>query len=229
MRLLLSIILTFQFFTSQNCASKENEDKGQSWLNVKYIECLKNSLPCECEKTVGTYFSLALNADQNSKNFGIALVKFEQMEPYMYPIKKMAFDEYAVLKNKRDTSIWAKIFVKGEELQFIEGNTSSKFIKSITTNGYSVDHYFTDNVKLLNQSFTARGYSKLEEIVNDDSLRCHCNNWLGKVNLLSVKGAPKSWIIEMKNDSVQILRITNTDRDPDDPVQTEKVASYKWK
>lgn len=229
MRPLLPIVLILQLFTSHSCASKENEDKGRSWLNVKYIECLKNSLPCECEKNIGTYYSLVLDTNSDSKNFGIALSNFEEMEPQLYPIKKITSNEYAVLMSREDASSWAKVIVEDKELQLIEGNAVSKFTKSKKSTGYDLNHYYEDNVDLLNGAFTARGYAKLEEIVKENELKCDCNKWMSRLNVLYVKGAPKSWIIEMKNDSVQILRITNTDRDPDDPVQTKKVASYKWK
>lgn len=229
MRSLVSIVLILQLFASQNCASKENEDKGQSWLNIKYIECLKNSLPCECEKNIGTYYSLVLETNIGSKNFGIALSNFEQMEPHLYPIKKITPNEYVVLTSREDASSWAKVILKDKELQFVEGNTVSNFVISNKSDGYDLDHYFDDNVDLLNEAFTARGYPKLEEIVKESPLKCDCNKWMSRQNVLYVKGAPKSWIIEMKNDSVQILRITNTERDPDDPVKTKKVASYKWK
>lgn len=228
MRLSVLILLLSQALTSQSCTNKENTDGGQSWLNVRYIECLKNSLPCDCQKITETYYSLVLDTNPQSKTFGVALMNFELMEPSMYPIKKIASDEYAVLKSREDASTWAKLIIKDNELHFTENNTLSKFTKS-KANGYDLQHEVLDNVALLNKSFTARGYSKLEEIVNEDSLRCDCNKWMGKVDMLYVKGAPKSWIMSLKNDSLTIQKITNVDRDPDDPVQTVKVASYKWK
>lgn len=229
MRSLILTILVLQFLTSQSCASKENADKGQSWLNVKYIECLKNSLPCECEKSIEAYYSLVLDINPDSKNFGIALSNFEEMEPHLYPIKKITSNEYAVLKSREDASSWAKIVIQDKELQFVEGGSVSRFTKSQKSNEYNLDHYLEDNVDFLNDAFVARGYPKLEMILKENTLKCDCNKWMGGKNVLYVKGAPKSWIIEMKNDSVQILRITNTDRDPDDPVETERVSSYKWK
>jgi hypothetical protein len=124
---------------------------------------------------------------------------------------------------------WAKVVIKGDELQFIESGVVSKFTKSKKSNGYDLEHYYKDNVDLLNKAFVSRGYPKLEEIVQEKILNCDCNKWMGHVDLLSVRGAPKSWIIEMKDDSLHILKVTNADRDPDDPVETEKVGSYKWK
>lgn len=229
MRSLIPIILVLQFLSSQNCASKENESKGQSWLNIKYVECLKNSLPCDCQQITKTYYSLTIDTNPDSKNFGVALSKFEQMEPYVYPIKKVAPNEYEVLKNREDASGWARIIISGAELQFIENDIQSKFIQSKKSKDYDVQHSQTDNVNLLDEAFTTRGYPKLEEIVKENALSCDCNKWMKNVNVLYVKGAPKSWIMEIRNDSLVIEKITNVDRDPDDPVQTKRVNSYKWK
>lgn len=229
MRITISLVIIFEFFTLESCVSKEGEDKGQSWINVKYIECLKNSLPCDCEKITQTYYALSLDTDSQSKGFGIALSKFEQMEPNMYSITKIGVNEYIVHKSREDTTSWAKLIIKGEQLQFIENDTLSKFAKSKEAKGYNVQHYLDDNVTLLNEAFTSRKYPKLEKIVNEDSLKCDCNKWLGNVNVLYVKGAPKSWIMEIRNDTLIIKKITNFDRDPDDPIQTEKVVGYMWR
>jgi hypothetical protein len=118
--------------------------------------------------------------------------------------------------------------ISNDTLAFREGMIVSKFTKSKKSKGYDLDHCLKDNVDLLNQSFLARGHPTLEEIVKEKALNCDCNKWMGHVNLLSVYGEPKSWIMEIKTDSLIIKKITNVDRDPDDSVQTEKVASYKW-
>lgn len=227
MRVLISIAFVFLLFAFQNCNSKGKE--AQSWLNIEYIECIKNSLPCECEKSIRTYYSLVLESDAGSKNFGIALSNFEEMEPHIYPIKNTAPNEYVVLKSRDDTSIWAKVIVKENELRFIEGNSMSKFIKSKKSNSYDLNHYYKENVALLNEAFTARSYPRLEQIVNENNLNCTCNKWMGGINLLSVQGAPQAWTIELRNDSLLINRVINIDKDPDDPLQTERLAGYKWK
>jgi hypothetical protein len=227
MRLFILTILFFQLFTSQNCTSKESESTAQSWLNIKYIECLRNNLPCHCEKITETYFSLSVETNPDSKNYGIALSKFDWMEPYLYPIKKLTNTEYAVLKSGEDATSWAKLVLKGKELEFIENDIVSKFSKS-KYNEYNAQHYLNDNVNLVNQSFVARGYPTLENILKENSLNCDCNKSMGNVNIVYVQGAAKSWIMTIKNDSLEINKITNTDKDPDDPVQTEKVSGYKW-
>jgi hypothetical protein len=170
-----------------------------------------------------------VDTNSDSKNFGVALSKFDWMEPYVYPIKKLTNTEYAVFKSREDATSWAKLVIKGEELQFIENSLVSKFSKSREPKEYNPQHYLKDNISLVNQSFVARGYSTLEKILNENSLSCDCNKWMGSINMIYVKGVAKSWIMTIKGDSLEIKKITNSDRDPDDPVQTDKVTSLKWK
>ena len=170
-----------------------------------------------------------MDTNPESKNFGIALSNFNEMEPHLYPIKRVASNEYVVLKSRENDSNWARVVFEGKQLRFIEGSIVSGFVKSKKSNEYNLDHYFDDNVDLLNKALTTKGYPKLEEIVKENALKCDCNKWMGRKNVLFVQGSPKSWIIEMKNDSLQISKIVNTDRDPDDLVEVENLASYKWK
>jgi hypothetical protein len=228
MRVIVVVLLCFQILTSLNCRSKETHDKGSCWLNISYIECLKNKLPCECEESLQNYFSIALDTNSDSKNYGIALSKYDQMEPFIYPIKKIRSNEFEILLAQELNSSWAKLIIRNDSLYLIEKDVLSKFIKSEMSEEYAAQHIQIDNVNLLNKSLAARKYPKLEQIVNQDSLRCECNKWLANSNVLFVKGKPKSWIIKMVNDSLQIMEIINVERDPDDPVQTKKIASYKW-
>lgn len=229
MRLLISTLIVSQLVAIQSCSSRKTLNGGQSWLSAEYVECLKVKLPCECEKEIEAhYYSLVLDADSKSKNFGVTLSDFDQMEPYLYPIKELAVNVYAVYREPQDTASWAKIIVKDEELKFTQGNKSSVFIQPKTTKSQDPYHYVVDNVTLLNDAFTSRGYPALDKILNEDSLRCDCNKWIGGRNVLYVKGAPKSWIITMRDKYLVIDRITNVDRDPDDSVQIEKVIDFKW-
>ena len=221
-----SIVLALLFFTVQTCSSKAKQSDQVSWLNISYVACLQNSLPCDCEKIVQGYYSIALDANETSKSFGIALSRFEQMEPYTYSIKKIAPNEYEVLNDQQVS--WAKVSVKDKELQFIENSTIIRFTESRKSRRYDPYHYLEDNVDLLNEAFVSRGYPKLEKIVKENSIRCDCNKWMENKNILYVKGKPKSWIIEMNSDNLILLEITNIDRDPADPVQTKKVGSYRW-
>jgi len=223
----ISVILSFFLvFALQSCSAGEVENNGTCWLNIEYVDCLKNNLPCECEKLTNTYYSIVLDTNSNSKNYGIALSKYEQMEPYIYPIKKTGLNEYEVLL--KDNSSWVKLTINEDTLNFIENSVLSKFVKMGVLSEFNTQHHVKYNVSLLDKSFTSRGYPTLEEIVIQESLRCQCNKWMGNTNILYVKGEPKSWILELVNDSLEIKRIVNVEREPDDPVKTKKIKSYKW-
>ena len=228
MRLLILTLLCSQILVSQRCNSQEALGKGVGYLNIDYIECLEDGMPCDCERSIKTYYSLALDTNTQSKNYGVALSKFEQMEPFIYSIKKTGLNEYYVHNKLTQDTTWAKLQINYDTLFLTVNNKLSKFIQSGISKEFDRQFYLQDNVKLLNESFAKRGYPRLEEIVDNDSLKCDCNKWMGNVNILYVKGKPLSWIIEMIGDSLQIKKIVNIDRDPDDPVQTEKVNSYKW-
>jgi hypothetical protein len=228
MRFMSLIIFSLQLTFFQNCANRQTDNQQQFWLNTEYVKCLQRDLPCECEREVVTYFSLNLNFDHGGRS-EVLLLKFGQLEPYNYPIKQATLNEYFLLKSMEDSSVWAKIIIKDKVLTFMEKGRISEFVASTVTEGVRWNHYFLDNVVLLNQSFHARGFVSLDSIVHEDSLRCFCNNWMNGVNLLSVEGAPKSWVMEIEGDSLRILKVTNPEKDPDDPVQTQLVAAYKWR
>lgn len=67
-------------------AALQPETRQKQHANIDYVECLKNKLPCDCEEITHTYFSIALDTVIYSKHYGVALSKFEQMEPFIYPI-----------------------------------------------------------------------------------------------------------------------------------------------
>ena len=220
--------MLFQVFAAQSCKGEERKGEVHYWLNVNYIQCLKSNLPCECEETIKAYYSIALDTISHSKKYGITLSTFVQMEPNTYPIRKIGLKEYEVLTNRQDDNSWANLKLKNDTLNFYDGKNSSKFVELVRHNEFNSQYINKLNAKLLNEAFVERGYAKLEEIVNHDSLSCECNKWKENVNMLYVKGQPKGWTIEIANDSLQINEITNMDSDPDDPLITKKTESFKW-
>ena len=231
MRGLFLILFLSQSLISQKCGSKVIGELPHCWLNAKYIECLKGKLPCECEKITDTYYSLVIDTIASSKNFGVALSKHDFLEPNIFPIRKKGTSEYEVFSNKDDGVIWAKLLIKGDSIYFIENAIQSVFYKTNNSNKYNTQHYLYDNISLLNKALIERGYPRIEDIVKDDSLIFECNKWKGKVNMLSVEGKPHSWVLELKNDSLFINKVTyqNEDPDPDDPILPKKFKVYKWR
>ena len=148
------------------------------------------------------------------------------MEPYIYKIEKTGLNEYEVLN--KDNNSWAKLLIAGDTLNFIENNKLSRFEKMGELKNFDAKQYVEYNVSLLDKAFTLRGYPTLEEIVAQKELKCECNEWMENTNMLYVKGEPKSWILELVNDSLNINEIINIDRDPDEPVKIRNVKTYKW-
>lgn len=209
-----------QFYESKNVEFLQSS----SWLNIQYIECLVNKLPCDCEKQVNTYFSLSINADYK----WISLCEHKYWEPGIFEIKEIDHNKYGILDWQKKDSIWATIEIASDTLYLTKIDTISKFVKSKMVKGYDDRHHTKDNIELLNKSLIARGYPKLEEIVTHDTLRCDCNKTLDKVNLISVQGRPLHWVLKMENDSLNFHKVTNSDRDPSEPMITEKIKSFKW-
>lgn len=226
----LFILLIFQVFDFQFWGNNKTQTMPYSWFNLKYIDCIQYQLPCECEKATGTYFSLVLDTNSHSKNFGVALSEYNLMEPNIFPVRKVGIHEFEVISNNRDSSIWAKIIVERDSIYFFEKNSKSVFCQSNNSKKYDVQHYRIDNVNLINRSLNRRGYQKLETIVGYDSLACYCNKWKGKINFLRSLANPKSWVLEIKNDSLFIDFVTypSDDPDPDDPIIPKKFRAYKW-
>ena len=221
------IMIIFSVFTvnSQFYESKDVEFlQSSSWLNIQYIECLKNKLPCECEKQVNTYFSLSINSDYK----WISLCEFAYWEPGIFKIKEIDQNKYGILHWQKKDSIWATIEITSDTLYLTKIDIISKFVKSKTVKGYDDRHHKKDNIELLNRSLITRGYPKLEEIVTHDTLRCDCNKTLDKVNLISVQGRPLHWVLTIEDDSLNFYKVTNPDGDPSDPMITEKIKSFKW-
>lgn len=229
MKGLILIFSMLQLLVFQNCGSKEAEEMPHCWLNVKYVDCIKDNFPCECEKSIKTFYSLVIDTNSNSKFFGVALSKYDFMEPNVFPIRKLGVNEYEVISNMKDAVPWAKIIIKKDSIVLTENNIRSVFYKANHSNDYNLQHYLFDNVDLLNKSFAKRGYPKLEDIVKADSLICECNKWNGSVNMLSIEGKPQSWILEFKGDSLYINTITNIDAEPDDTLVTDGFKVYKWR
>ena len=227
MKRYILILILFSVFTvkSQQNKSKEVEFiQSSSWLNTVYVDCLNNQLPCECEKYVNTYFSLSISSNYK----WVSICEYTYPECGIFYIKEIDNDKYGILHWQKKDSIWATIEIANDSLCLMKNDTISKFIKSNTVVGYDAKHHSKDNVELFNKSLISRGYPTLQEIVAHDSLLFNCNKWIGEVNLLSVKGRPLHWVITIEDGSLNFYKVTNSGRDPSEPMITEKIKSLKW-
>lgn len=227
MRILNIALLNYLLFITQACVGQNISNNVFCWLNIDYVECMKNKLPCECEEITQSYFSITLDTATHSKYYGIALTKFEQMEPFIYNIRKIKLNEYDVLRGENNYC-WARIVIINDTLHFIENNTLLKFVISGGCSEFNSQHFKKMNVEIFNKALEFRGYPRIEEIVGQDYLMFECNKWLNNSNVLYAKGKPHRWIISILNDTLTINEVIDEDRDPEEPIQTKKTHSFKW-
>lgn len=228
MKLLIAFTVT-GILLVQGCAfSQKPEQSVTCWLNVEYIKCLNNYLPCECEKDVGTYFSINIDTSLTSELYRIALLRHEQMESFYYRLKKDSINKYDILKSDDIKEKLGTIFFDKDTLHLCENGVISKYVQTGTSSRLDNNSHLTDNVSLINKAFTDRGYATLNKILLQDTLQCDCNKWLGGINLLSIKGKSDSWVLEQIKDSLLIYKAINEESDPDDPIIKERIHEYKW-
>jgi len=224
------IIVLYSILTSFNSfIYPQNTQDCSNWINTDYINCLKNKLPCECEKEVVSYFIIKLDTIKLS----ILLLKYVDLEEEQYNIRKVSDSSYNVITiNEVNNKCIGKIFINDQRLYYIDDSNEKLVFDyfGVSNFGNTVDDS-KFNIELLNKAFLNRGYLNLEKIVQYDSLACYCNKWKGKINFLYSLGEPQSWILEIKNDSLFINTVTypNEDPDPDDTIIPKKFKAYKWR
>ena len=216
----IQILLFTVLLTGNACQAK---NQTSHWFNVDYVNCLSYSLPCECEKSLESYFSITLDTtDVNT--FGVSLMKSGEMEPNYYQILRST-NAYEYDIKRRNGELLAKVSFAGDTLILDEQDVIMRFIKSKSTS--SIRPGSIENIGLLNKAFLMRDYSSLEEILNQDSLQCYCNKWLGDLNLISVRGKPDSWVLKKSGGTLSIFEIAPRN-DPDDPVKLRELNSFQW-
>jgi len=221
-------MIHYLVFITQACAGQNSIKNNFCWLNTEFIECVKNKLPCECEEITLTYFSITLDTVPDSRFYGIALLKSQQLEPFVYPIRKLELNKYELLVAEDSNNSWARIEILNDTLFFFEDNTLSKFINLHGCSEFNALHYRKANVDLFNKALEDRGYPRIEAIVGHDNLGFYCNHWLGGLNLLSTQGKPFGWVINILNDTLTINEIINIERDPEDPILMKEIHCLRW-
>jgi len=228
MKLLIAFTIT-GILLVQSCAfSQKQEQSVTCWLNVEYIKCLNNYLPCECEKVVETYFSINIDTSLTSELNRIVLLRHEQMESFYYRLEKDSVNKYDILKSGDIKEKLGAIFFDKDTLHLCENGVISKYVQTGFSSRLDNNSHLTDNVSLINKAFTDRGYATLNKILLQDTLQCDCNKWLGGINLLSIKGKSDTWVLEQIKDSLLIYKVINEESDPDDPIIKEMIHEYKW-
>ena len=226
---LFSLIILLIFYHLELLGQKnDNAINSSIWFNIKYIKCMNNKLPCECEEELKNYFVLQLDTIKNR----IFLLRHENTEIEHYNIKKFSKNNFNIYLKKENQEVnYGRIIIKGKKIIVqVHNNRKSEFrLYGLTESKNDIDYYFY-NLKMLNNALIKRGYDPLETIVSDSLYACHCNKDFGKkINLVSNIDGSKSWIIEVVDNNLIIHSIKNVDPSPGDTLIIEKFSVLKWK
>jgi hypothetical protein len=197
-----------------------------SWLNVEYINCLSKKLPCDCEKLVNKYISINVDTSLDSNMERIALYKHSQTEPFSYKLRRLNKSKYEILTDNEKSKMLGEITFNNGSLYLHDKNGDTRYVNIGTSNELVNYNYQVENVMLINRALKKSGYPSLNTTLSEDSLRCACNKG---VNMVSVKGKPKAWILEKGKDILYIYKIINEDADPDEAIVKKKIYQYKMK
>lgn len=231
--------IVFTSFKSNFKSDNDHRESMSCWISIQYIECLKNKLPCDCEKESLPYFTLLVDTSSKSKNFGFYSLGSNQMEFYQWDIREKSKFLFEISKDFSDSeSLIGLIKFERDRLYFIDRNGSkSIFRKFGSENNQSsnseyvfekMTQYRKENIILLNRSLKRRKLIRIEEMVETDSLICDCSKELGGINLIgNNKGA---WILEQKRDSLFLYDFVNSREDKTESriIRKKLLKKYKW-
>lgn len=234
--IIISLIIIFISFAFSIPNNKNNETNSDYWLNVKYIECLQNKLPCECENRTDENFILIIDTNTKSENFGIKYKNHFSSEFIQCNIIKKDNGSYSMIDDINN--LMGSILIKSDTIYYTNTNKSisifirisskvqeNKNAKIIHNDKYQ---YQKLSVNFLNNALKKRGIPSLEYILKEKVLSCRCDENLGNMNVISTKN--KSWIIEEVRDSVIIYFFVNSrNREPFSKEVIKKIyKKYKW-
>ena len=195
---------------------------------------MENYLPCECLDSANDcyYISIAKEnkyVDKYDHKIPEGILNFViETEPTQFYILYADSSRYIISRDSKNE--YFELTLKDDTLLLMGRVSNKKFIKSEISfdffgNKYNQD---LDNITLLNKSLLLRGYQTIQVILKEDSLKFHCNAWVGNVNRIYSPKNRKSWVLEISNGYLNIAKVTNPNGDPLDPIKTRVIKKLKW-
>ncbi|GHT00742.1 hypothetical protein FACS189421_13110 [Bacteroidia bacterium] len=229
------MLLTIAFLYILDCNSQNIDNiRGTNWISLDYIRDMENWLPCECYDTVNycCYISIAeelfAEDSEDEKFIPVGILNYVvQTEPTQFYIINSDSTRYGISVDSENIDF--ELTFKGDTLLLIDSIGSHQFVMSVIPfdflgNKSPVDF---ENINLFNKSLLSRGYSTIQTILKEDSLKMDCNAWLGVRNMVYSTNTKKSWVLEIKNGYLYIEKVIKH-HDPLDEVKTKAVKKMKW-
>lgn len=231
----VSMLLLFTVLLTIGVCKANANDK---WINIDYVRCMKNQLPCYCEKVSRPFVWIRFDVDSDGDYVESQCYGFNDIEPIHVKFKKDAEGVYKAVNNVVAGSVC--ISSSKDTLYYFENNKRSVFVRLDNAYLDEQDPLSVLNISLLKDAFALRGKS-IQTLLKHDTLYCSCNKWLGKINLIA--GGQESWVIERRADSVYVYKYLDEGDVAKSPAirdfktgkvvkqDTEKkklIARYKW-
>jgi hypothetical protein len=227
---ILTILTVANCFGQTDSSKKQARSVYSNWISLDYKNCLRTGLPCECEKS-NEYFLISLDTTKKSALFYDGRANYDYR---LYDIKKVSKTNFEVYNEQysqtllKDTiAVIGHLKLKNDTLLFIEA--AGKQTKYILYSTGEEDGYFKEHIKLLNAALTIRGYDDLYKTLQSDSLKCWCN-WELDGGISIIYGQEKKWILEKKDNELNIYEWTNPPRRKTIDLKIEKklIKKLKW-
>jgi hypothetical protein len=124
--------------------------KNNNWINIDYIEDMKNKLPCECMDSISSYFYITINEKiEKGDEYSIILNRISQMEPNYFKVVDIINNRIVITGfNSQQIKETSEIILTKDTLYLIQRNSLSKFIKADFYESDKDDKYLLDNIQL---------------------------------------------------------------------------------
>ena len=172
------------------------------WINQKYIDCIQNSLPCQCINSNEVSGMLFLDT------LTIIEIYSNKHEPSTYNLVKISENSFYYLSENIDE----EGFLVMNDTVYISISENRDYIymggeKFITDNSWK--NYKNDFLSIINANLFNEKYKKYFNNYINDSTFFYCDSYRNENIYLLLNDCSKQYLIDYSNDSVNIYKVLN--------------------
>ena len=196
-----------------------SQTKYRYWINIEYMRCLSNNIPCKCSSIKSKYsFAITENNMGKIKTF------------WNRNLNENEIDEYQIKKytstNKNFAIVLGDIFIKKNVITLhTKDGKIVKYQFLMQSDTFSENYCSIKILEQINDRIKRKNDKSIYDFVPINA-GCDCNNELGKINLITKRGDSKSWLLEKQEDGNKIILYEIIDREDGKTINTSIVKKY---